>query len=148
MYNHISAYYANKNTQEGYKEAIYYLELTVQKENEALEVVKSERYEEILNDICEDCAHAIALCHHVGEFQKAGWFYDENVRFLMCLATVKPDKYEILLANKALESAAFKMKYLPEAEGSAELLSVAYALSLKHPELDDMQKLLEKIIKK
>lgn len=148
IYNYMAVYYTNQNTEDSYLSAIGYYEMTIQKELSALEQVSEDRIQEVMNDICEDCSYAIALCYKTKKYEKINELYDLSIRILMVLAKNYSEEYEILLARQAMDYLTFKMSIARDEVMEKELLSIIYALSQKHAELDDLKMMLDRMLEK
>ena len=139
IYNYMAVYYANKNTEDSYMSAMNYYEITIQKELDALERVSEDRIQEVMNDICEDCSHVIALCYRMEKYEKISAFYDLSISILMVLGKNYSEDYEILLARQAMDYVVFKKNIIHDEEMVEDLLLMIHTLSQKHVELSDLQ---------
>ena len=135
----MAVYYANKNTEDSYMSAMNYYEITIQKELDALERVSEDRIQEVMNDICEDCSHVIALCYRMEKYEKISAFYDLSISILMVLGKNYSEDYEILLARQAMDYVVFKKNIIHDEEMVEDLLLMIHTLSQKHAELSDLQ---------
>lgn len=145
IYNHLATFYANQNTQDNYKTAINYFLTAIQKESDALKMVRECRKQEIMNDIYEDCSHAIILCEKTKDYEEEDKFYSLSIKTLITMANEYSEEYELLLAKQVMEYIIFKIYIIQNEEALSNLLYILYVISQKHPELSDLSKFLYKM---